>query len=120
MSQTGRLFFSLRVTEILKLLNKMTFGVGEKKDFVEIKNIKVNKKKLLNFYYVRSRRIILCAMFTEVWNMVQRYRRLLIFLCLIALKMFQKFIRSAETFLSNIMKVFHFGFLHLLGLSSGE
>ena len=44
MSQTGRLFFSLRVTEILKLLNKMTFGVGEKKDFAEIKNIKVNKK----------------------------------------------------------------------------
>ena len=43
-SQTGRLFYSLRVTEKLKLLNKMTFGVGEKKDFVEIKNIKVNKK----------------------------------------------------------------------------
>ena len=42
------------------------------------------------------------------------------FFCLIALKMFQKFIRSAETFLSNIMKVFYFGFLHLLCLSSGE
>ena len=37
MSQTGRLFFSLRVTEILKLLNKMTFGVEEIKNFVEIK-----------------------------------------------------------------------------------
>ena len=49
MSQTGRLFFSLRVTEILKLLNKMTFGVGEKKDFVEIKNIKVIKKKTIKF-----------------------------------------------------------------------
>ena len=43
-SQTGRLFYSLRVTEKLKLLNKMTFGVGEKKDFVEIKNIKIIKK----------------------------------------------------------------------------
>lgn len=28
--------------------------------------------------------------------------------------------KEAETFLSNIMKVFHFGFLHLLGFSSGE
>ena len=46
MSQTGRSFFSLRVTEKLKLLNKMTFGVREKKDFVEIKNIKVNKKAI--------------------------------------------------------------------------
>ena len=44
MSQTGRVFFSLRVTEKLKLLNKMTFGVGEKKDFVEIKNIKVSEE----------------------------------------------------------------------------
>lgn len=31
-----------------------------------------------------------------------------------------KIYSSAETFLSNIMKVFHFGFLHLLCLSSGE
>ncbi|MCQ2241821.1 TetR/AcrR family transcriptional regulator [Treponema sp.] len=28
--------------------------------------------------------------------------------------------KEAETFLSNIMEIFHFGFLHLLGLSSGE
>ena len=36
---------SFRVTEKLKILNKMTFGVEEKKDFVEIKNIKVNREE---------------------------------------------------------------------------
>lgn len=36
---------SYKTKEKLKLLNMMTFGVEEKKDFVEIKKIKVNREE---------------------------------------------------------------------------